>query len=168
MNLIKWTEIFKQIIFWNPLPSKQSVWLPSRHTQMSRHCSSRLRNKTNFRRRSWVWINVMHCLDKAYIKANCLHLWHYFLHTQKGLFTSGVKTLRWDTTAGTDMIWRRKERSRLSEKWAATTGLEHNRFLLLTRMDTSNLSKHSDVAKLQRFIQVKKIKYEYTSKTKRK
>lgn len=43
------------------LPSKHRVWLPSRQTQISKHCSSRLKNKTNLRKRSWVWIVIMHC-----------------------------------------------------------------------------------------------------------
>lgn len=34
------------------LPRRQSVWLPSKHTQTSLHCSSRLKNKMNLRKRS--------------------------------------------------------------------------------------------------------------------
>lgn len=42
------------------LPSKHRVWLPSRQTQISKHCSSRLKNKTNLRKRSWVWMVTIH------------------------------------------------------------------------------------------------------------
>ena len=38
--------------------------------------------------------------------------------------TSGVSVLRWETTAGTDMMWMRKDLSKLSEKCAARTGLK--------------------------------------------
>lgn len=54
------------------VPSRQSAWLPSRHTQMSEHCSSWLRNKMNFLRRSWVWIVVMLCCQKADINTSFL------------------------------------------------------------------------------------------------
>lgn len=41
--------------------------------------------------------------------------------------TSGVRVLRCEMNAGTDMMWRRKDLSRLSEKCAATTGLKYTR-----------------------------------------
>lgn len=121
------SSIFQTQFIQNTLPSKQRVWLPSRHTQMSKHCSSRLRNKMNFRSRSCDWIDDIHCCDTAV---------QYSYYTKKGnnvcfmasrTLTSGVRILRWDVTAGTDMIWRRKDLSRLSEKWAAMTGLKNIR-----------------------------------------
>lgn len=120
---------FKKVQFiQNTLPSKQRVWLPSRHTQMSKHCSSRLRNKMNFRSRSCVWMDDMHCRDTA------VHNSHHTQYNYEinacfkalGVLTSGVRIFRWDMTAGTDMMWRRKDLSRLSEKWAAMTGLKKN------------------------------------------
>lgn len=60
----------------NTLPSKQRVWLPSRHTQMSKHCSSRLRNKMNFRSRSCVWMDDMHCRDSSSLQSPyAIQLW---------------------------------------------------------------------------------------------
>lgn len=41
--------------------------------------------------------------------------------------TSGVTMLRWVTRAGTDMMWMRNGRIRLSENCAAITGLETDR-----------------------------------------
>ncbi len=127
--------MFKLIFIQTTLPSRQSVWLPSRHTQMSEHCSSRLRNRINFRSRSCVWMDAIHCRQRADIKTYSLIVYANRYGTAKqqqhviykGDFTSGVRTLRWDTTAGTDMMWMRKDLSRLSEKWAAMTGLKNIR-----------------------------------------
>ena len=41
--------------------------------------------------------------------------------------TSGVTALRWVTRAGTDTMWMRNSRIRLSENCAASTGLDTNR-----------------------------------------
>lgn len=43
--LCKWKQLLTHVKW--PLPSKHRVWLPSRQTHTSLHCSSRLRNKMN-------------------------------------------------------------------------------------------------------------------------
>lgn len=125
LNKWKCKNIFNKIT----IPSKHSVWLPSRHTQMSEHCSSLLRNKMNFRRRSCVCIDAIHCWDRDIkdIKSYSLITKMIIPIIYERIFTSGVSTLRWDTTAGTDMMWMRNDLSRLSEKWAAMTGLKNIR-----------------------------------------
>lgn len=121
------SSIFQNKCIQNTLPSKHRVWLPSRHTQMSKHCSSRLRNKMNFRSRSCDWMDDILCRNNSLRLLSTIQTWDssYFMVLRR--ITSGVRALRWDMTAGTDMMWRRKDLSRLSEKWAAMTGLKHIR-----------------------------------------
>lgn len=121
------TSIFQSEIIQNTPPSKQRVWLPSRHTQMSKHCSSRLRNKMNFRSRSCDWMDDIHCRDNSLQLLSTIQIWDNMCFMVLRTITSGVRTLRWNMTAGTDMMWRRKDLSRLSEKWAAMTGLKNIR-----------------------------------------
>ncbi len=81
------------------LPSKHRVWLPSRQTQISKHCSSRLKNKINLRKRSWVWMVTIHWKEhkfrqvKSYslfglckmcvqMRWYCLSACVYFLHLE--------------------------------------------------------------------------------------
>lgn len=117
------------------LPSKHRVWLPSRQTQISKHCSSRLKNKTNLRKRSWVWIVTIHWKEHKFRQVkSCSHTFLFWLcktcvqmRWYCLFLTSGVSVLRCEMNAGTDMMWRRKDLSRLSEKCAAITGLEHTR-----------------------------------------
>lgn len=121
------SSIFQNEFIQKTLPSKQRVWLPSRHTQMSKHCSSRLRNKMNFRSRSCDWMDDIHCRDNPLRSLSTIQIWDSMCLMVLRTITSGVRTLRWDMTAGTDMMWRRKDLSRLSEKWAAMTGLKNIR-----------------------------------------
>lgn len=58
-------------------------------------------------------------------------------------FTSGVRTLRWQTMAGTDMMWMRNDLSRFSEKWAAMTGLKNIR---VCSKDGLQIKPHEDKA----------------------
>lgn len=131
------SSIFQNKFIQNTLPSKQRVWLPSRHTQMSKHCSSRLRNKMNFRSSSCDWMDDIHCRNNSLWLLSTIQIWDSMCFMVLRTITSGVRTLRWDMTAGTDMIWRRKDLSRLSEKWAAMTGLKNIRVNLNDSMQIS-------------------------------
>lgn len=140
------------------LPSKHRVWLPSRHTQISKHCSSRLKNKTNLRKRSWVCMVTIHCKEHKFRLIQIQFISRSLRYVCEWSFrmclflTSGVSVLRCEMNAGTDMMWRRKDLSRLSEKCAATTGLKHTRtessshYLQLHRNRATDVIRPRDVS----------------------
>lgn len=64
------------------------------------------------------------------------------------VLTSGVSVLRCEMNAGTDMMWRRKDLSRLSEKCAAITGLKHTRIKSPSHYRSLHRNRATDVIRL--------------------
>lgn len=62
--------------------------------------------------------------------------------------TSGVSVLRCEMNAGTDMMWRRKDLSRLSEKCAAITGLKHTSIRRSSHYGSLHRNRATDVIRL--------------------
>lgn len=62
--------------------------------------------------------------------------------------TSGVSVLRCEMNAGTDMMWRRKDLSRLSEKCAAITGLKHTRIKSSSNYRSLPRNRATDIIRL--------------------
>lgn len=89
----------------NTIPSKQSVWLPSRHTQMSKHCSSRLRNKINFRSRSCDWMEAMHCWGKAENFYSSHDFLKFYRSSRKNSPGLPLGLTRWGATQWQELTW---------------------------------------------------------------
>lgn len=101
------------------LPSKQRVWLPSRQTQISKHCSSRLRNKTNLRKRSWVWIVIIHCTEHREQKRTAewqIILWVDFILTKMCVKSCSLISLFLIWLDGFTYIWSERVKVR-DERW---------------------------------------------------